>query len=476
MNDAGGNFLKGYLPPEAEEAIALQFAALHKEELKYVPAWGWLCWTGSHWRLDDTLKAIDLVRALCRDVAELEPSRVLQKSIASAKTVLAVERLARADRRYVVAADAWDRDPWLLCTPEGVVDLRTGTIRPAERTDYMTKSTAVSPGGECELWLKFLDRVCAGNRELVAYLARVVGYLLTAITREHVLFFLYGKGGNGKTTFVEVIMEILADYARAIAMELLVETNGQQHPTGLAGLRGARLAKAVETEEGRSWALGRIKAMTGGDRLSARLMRRDFFDFDPTFKLLVMGNHRPKLRRVDQAIRRRLHLIPFTVTIEPDRQFRDKLRGELPESLPGRSKAVSIGRSRVLRLRRSSAMPRPATSRRKTPSPTGSRSGPNGEPTPGPRSASSRQISGSGARRTGKTPGPSAPLWRSSKTAASNTTASILGRGSMGYNSFPLWQMNWNPSPNGGKSDPRVPQVPRVSNPPFTRAPACARR
>src|SRR5262249_10989473 len=95
MNDAGGSFLSGDLPPEAEEAIALQFAALHKDDLKYVPAWGWLCWTGSHWRLDNTLKVIDLVRALCRDVAELEPSRFLKKSIASAKTVFAVERLAR---------------------------------------------------------------------------------------------------------------------------------------------------------------------------------------------------------------------------------------------------------------------------------------------------------------------------------------------------------------------------------------------
>jgi putative DNA primase/helicase len=331
MNDAGGSFLSGYLPPEAEEAIALQFAALHKEDLKYVPAWGWLCWTGSHWRLDDTLKALDLVRALCRDVAELEPKRAIQKAIASAKTTLAVERLARSDRRLVVPADVWDRDPWLLCTPDGIVDLRTGTIRPAERTDYMTKCTAVPPGGDCPLWLEFLELVCARNRELIAYLARVVGYLLTPITWEHVMFFLYGKGGNGKTTFVEIIMEILADYARSVAMELLVETNGTQHPTGLASLRGARLAKAVETEEGRSWALGRIKAMTGGDRLTARLMRRDFFDFDPAFKLLAMGNHRPKLRRVDQAIRRRLHLIPFTVTIiEPDRQFRDKLRGELP--------------------------------------------------------------------------------------------------------------------------------------------------
>ena len=143
MNDAGGSLLRGDLPPEAEEAIALQFAALHKDDLQYVPAWGWLCWTGSHWRLDDTLKALDLVRALCRDVAEFEPKRPFKKQIASAKTVMAVERLARADRRLVVPADAWDRDAWLLCTPDGVVDLRTGAIRPAERTDYMTKCTAV---------------------------------------------------------------------------------------------------------------------------------------------------------------------------------------------------------------------------------------------------------------------------------------------------------------------------------------------
>jgi putative DNA primase/helicase len=186
-------------------------------------------------------------------------------------------------------------------------------------------------------------------------------------------------------------MEILADYARSVAMELLVETNGTQHPTGLAGLRGARLAKAVETEEGRSWALGRIKAMTGGDRLTARLMRRDFFDFDPAFKLLAMGNHRPKLRRVDQAIRRRCRS-PITVTItEPDRQFRDKLRGELPGIL-----AWAIGDPRL--AKQGLAPPpivRDASMRYFEAEDAVARwldDGPSGALEPGPRSASSRPL------------------------------------------------------------------------------------
>jgi putative DNA primase/helicase len=123
------------------------------------------------------------------------------------------------------------------------------------------------------------------------------------------------------------------DYHRTAPIETFTDSKNERHPTDLAGLRGARLVTAVETEEGRRWAESKIKALTGGDKVAARFMRQDFFEFAPQFKLLIAGNHKPGLRSVDEAIRRRLHLIPFAVTIPPserDAELPGKLAGELP--------------------------------------------------------------------------------------------------------------------------------------------------
>jgi P4 family phage/plasmid primase-like protien len=152
-------------------------------------------------------------------------------------------------------------------------------------------------------------------------------------TREHALFFLYGLGANGKSVFLSTISDLFADYAKTAAITTFMATRNEQHPTDLAGLRGARLVCAIETEAGRGWAESKIKALTGADKISARFMRADFFEYVPQFKLLIAGNHKPSLRSVDEAIRRRLHLIPFTVTIpreERDKELREKLRAEWP--------------------------------------------------------------------------------------------------------------------------------------------------
>jgi len=151
-------------------------------------------WDGCVWKQDETLSVFDLARKVCREEsAGCQDSRVAPR-IASAVTVAAVERLARADRRHAATVDQWDSDPWLLNTPGGMVDLRTGAIRPATREDYATKITAAGPGGECPRWLAFLSRVTNDNRELQDYLQRMAGYALTGVTTEHALFFLYGRG------------------------------------------------------------------------------------------------------------------------------------------------------------------------------------------------------------------------------------------------------------------------------------------
>jgi putative DNA primase/helicase len=213
------------------------------------------------------------------------------------------------------------------------VDLRTGKLRNHRLEDYITKTTAVAPAGHCPLWRQFLGRITGGDKQLELFLQRMAGYALTGSVSEHALFFGHGTGANGKGVFTNTITSIMGDYATTASMETFIATNGDRHPTDLAGLRGARLVTAQETEEGRRWAEAKIKTLTGGDKVSARFMRRDFFEFTPQFKLLIIGNHKPGLRGVDEAMRRRMNLIPFTVTIpegERDEKLPEKLREEWP--------------------------------------------------------------------------------------------------------------------------------------------------
>ena len=181
--------------------------------------------------------------------------------------------------------------------------------------------------------LATLDYIFAGNAELVSFLQRWAGYALTGVTTEQKLVFQYGTGGNGKGVTTNTLSGIMGNYAMAAPMETFVASNSDRHPTDLAMLRGARLVTASETEDGRAWAESRIKQLTGGDRISARFMRQDFFEFTPQFKLMIAGNHKPALRGVDEAIRRRFLLMPFTVTVPTEVRDPDlpkKLGAEWP--------------------------------------------------------------------------------------------------------------------------------------------------
>jgi putative DNA primase/helicase len=322
-------------PPEfSDDALALRFADRHAAELRYVAEWNkWLHWDGTRWQFDNTLSAFSMARVICRAAAAECNRAKPAKELASARTVAAVERLARYDRRLAATADQWDADAWLLNTPKGVIDLHTGVMRTHRAGDYLTQMTAVAPEGECPLWHAFLHRVTGKDKALQDYLQRVCGYALTGSIREHALFFLWGRGANGKGTFVNAGAGILGDYHRAAPIETFTATHVDRHPTELADLRGARFVTATETEEGRRWAESRIKMLTGGDPVRARFMRQDFFEYTPQLKLVISGNHKPGLRSVDEATRRRFNLIPFTVTIpanERDKDLGDKLKAEWP--------------------------------------------------------------------------------------------------------------------------------------------------
>jgi putative DNA primase/helicase len=325
------------LPPDliqtpSEVDIADCFADRHAHRLRYVAKGGqWLRYDGKCWREEQTLMAFDLSRALCREVAADRNNVREVKQILSAKTVAAVERIARADRRLAATMDQWDADPWLLNTPSGAINLRDGTLGPHSPEHFATKMTEVGPGGECLLWHQFLDTFTNNDRGLRDFLQRVCGYCLTGDCSEEALFFFFGTGGNGKSVFVNTIAKIMGSYHRAAPMETFTVSSTERHPTELAMLAGARLITSTETEEGKRWNEARIKAMTGRDRIPARFMRQDFFEFTPQFKLVMNGNHRPGLRTVDEAIRRRMNLIPCTAAISKanrDTELHEKLMAE----------------------------------------------------------------------------------------------------------------------------------------------------
>jgi putative DNA primase/helicase len=285
-------------------------------------------WDGRRWEREATLKAFDLARAVCRSAGEGLEDAKLRARILSAGTRAAVENLARSDRAHAATPDQWDADPWALNTPGGIVGLKTAVLLPHEPLACHTKMTAVAPAGACPLWVDFLKRITNGDDDLRSYLQRSAGYALTGSTREHALQFGYGTGANGKSTYLTTLSSIMGDYACIAPMETFTATAGDRHPTDLAMLRRARLVTAQETEQGRRWAEAKIKALTGGDPISARFMRQDFFTFKPQFKLFIAGNHRPGLSDLDEALRRRMHLVPFNVTIPEE--HRDP---ELPEKL-----------------------------------------------------------------------------------------------------------------------------------------------
>lgn len=322
-------------PPYSDDALALRFAREREGSICYVADWGkWLKYENGRWLEDHTLHVVEMVRLTCREAAAGRETAKDRVRITSKETIMGVERLARSDRLLAATVDEWDRDPWLLNTPGGVIDLRSGALRPHHPDERMTKMTAVAPSTkDCPTWRKFVERVTGENIDLQAFLQRVFGYALTGSTSEHAMFFLYGTGANGKSVLLSTLAGILGGYHRGAPIETFTASDRDRHPTELAMLRGARLVTATETEEGRRWAEAKLKALTGGDRISARLMRQDFFEFLPQFKLAVAGNHKPGLRSVDEAIRRRLHLIPFTVTIpatERDPELGDRLKGEWP--------------------------------------------------------------------------------------------------------------------------------------------------
>ena len=309
-----------------QDDIALVFTGLYRDQLRYChTSKSWYEWTGQLWRKDEVAKAYSWTRKTGRDL----------NFDGKASSCNGAEKFAQTDEAFAVTHALWDSDPYLLGTPAGTVDLRSGELRPANPEDYITRATGIVPQpGDCPLWMKFLKEATRDDDGLIEFLQRMAGYSLTGDTREHSLFFVYGPGGNGKSVFLNVLTAIMGDYATVASMDTFQASRSDRHPTDLAMLSGARLVTASETEEGRLWAESRIKQMTGGDPITARFMHKDFFTYQPQFKLVIVGNHKPALRNVDEAARRRFNIIPFIhKPPAPDKDLERKLKAEYPQIL-----------------------------------------------------------------------------------------------------------------------------------------------
>ena len=315
-----------------EDSLALMFARLYAPTLRYCHhRGGWYQWDGARWKIEETRLAFDWCRSLCREM-NLDG----KTNIAKAATASAVEKFAQADRAFAVTSEIWDRDPWLLGTPAGIVDLRSGELNPSDPGLFITKQTAWAPDRQHipTRWLRFLGETTHGDAAHVRFLQQMCGVCLTGSIREHTLFFIYGGGGNGKSTFLNVLTEILGDYARTAAMETFTASKSERHSTDLAMLAGARLVTASETEAGKSWAESKIMQLTGGDPVTARFMRQDNFTYKPSFKLVIIGNYKPVLRNVNDAAKRRFNVVPFIHRPgNPDQKLAEKLREEYPAIL-----------------------------------------------------------------------------------------------------------------------------------------------
>jgi len=261
-----------------QDSVGLVFAERYDGQLLFDHDTGrWFRWTGTHWQQERTRLAFDWARNLTRELTE-EQSLKVQGLSRKTSFCNGVESFCQADRRFAVTENDWNNDHFLLATPSGTIELRTGKTRPANPADRINKITGTSPADTmtCPRWLAFLDEATDKDDELIGFLQRWFGYCLTGDISEHALIFCYGPGGNGKGVMLNTASRILGDYARTAAMQTFIATKFEQHPTDVALLCGARLVTASETESGQVWAESKLKQLTGGDPVSARFMRQDF--------------------------------------------------------------------------------------------------------------------------------------------------------------------------------------------------------
>jgi putative DNA primase/helicase len=259
----------------------------------------------------------------------------------------AIQSESARRRKAFVEAASWipelniktgdlDKDPWLLNVENGTINLRTGELREQRAEDLITKIANVcfEPSTPCPVWKKFVREIMNYNADLIQFIQTAAGWAITGDTSEQTMFILFGSGANGKSTFLNTIMNLLGDYAIATPTETFMRKSGEQITNDIARLRGTRFVTTTEAEQGRRLSEPLIKQITGNDRMTARFLYGEFFNFVPTFKIFMATNHKPVIKGTDYGIWRRIKLIPFTTTIEEEKQDKN-LEQKLMEEGPG---------------------------------------------------------------------------------------------------------------------------------------------
>ena len=317
----------------SEDGLALAFAAEHAGQMRFDHTRQcWLIWAkaAGFWRQDGTAQAFHWARQLARAFRKMQDAAV--KALGKIAVAGAIERAARTDPRLATDGLGWDPDPWRAGAPGCEIELRTGGLQPPDPVHMITKQLGVAPRRMATpVWDQFLWDSTGGDLALIVFLQAWFGYCLTGDTAEEKFVFLFGPGGNGKSTFVGVMTDILRDYAVVTSVDTFMVRKHVAHPTEIARLAGVRAVIANEIEESATFNAVRLKELTGGGEIAARFISRNFFQFKPQFKLTMLGNHQPRIVNVDEAMRRRLILVPFTQKpARLDTSLKERLVPEYP--------------------------------------------------------------------------------------------------------------------------------------------------
>ncbi|MFD4577888.1 phage/plasmid primase, P4 family [Streptomyces sp. NPDC058417] len=361
---AGG---EGPLPSMlTDRGNARLFAQLYSHRFRHVEGLGWYAWDVYRWKRAGGEKAAlwaagDMAEQMATTdprgiVSDREIARHRQRTL-STSGIRALLHQAKAAPALSLDPDALDGDPYALCTPAGVIDLRDGSLHaPDPYRDLHSRATTVSPQPvPTPRWHTFLEDTFGDDpqgHETIDFLHLLLGYSLTGDVGAQVLPFLWGKGANGKSVLLDVMMQILGDYADAAPPGFLMDKgNYSEHSTELTELHGRRIVVCSELKPNDRFDEARVKLLTGGDRIKARRMRQDFFSFQPTHKLWLLGNHQPEVGTGGHAFWRRIRLIPFDRVIAAEKKI-DNLAGELVrEEGPGILHWLIEGAKRYLAAR-----------------------------------------------------------------------------------------------------------------------------
>lgn len=331
--------------PLTDAGNALRLIEQHGEKLHWVNEFGnWIIWDGIRWRPDCDGAIMRLAKNTARSIygeasepglgkGEASDTAAHAKVSESLRGLKAMIELAKSEPGITVTHAMLDTDTMLLGTVSGTIDLHSGQAVPPNPSHLITKSAGVAydPAATRPIWERVVSEVFADDLELIAYFQRLCGYCPTGRTDEHVIVFAYGTGANGKSTLLTTMLSVFGNYAKQTPAETLSPKQSESIRNDVARLFGARLVTSVETQDGARIAESLVKQLTGGDRVTARFLHQEFFEFDPQFKIIIATNHKPIIRGDDYGIWRRIHLLPFSVTIpleQRDKTLTDKLKQE----------------------------------------------------------------------------------------------------------------------------------------------------